>query len=99
MLKFLVDEKVNGDKYYLVGYCPKLDKYVLACVVTWIAWYNRYYELTKEEYDSFGSENLDKLAENLYRQGMSSERFLFSDKKEENDENQLILRNELWRQE
>ena len=39
----LENEKVNRDKYYSIGYSTELDKYVLACVVTWIAWYNRYY--------------------------------------------------------
>ena len=51
----LENEKINRDKYYSIGYSPELDKYVLACVVTWIAWYNRYYEISEEEYNSFGS--------------------------------------------
>ena len=95
-MKFLVNEKVRSEKFYSVGYCTVLDKYILVCVVTWIAWYNRYYEITKEEYELFGLEELDNLAENLYKQGISSERFLFSDKKEENDKEQLTLRDFVW---
>ena len=89
----LVNEKVSRDKYYFVGYSPELDKYVLACAVTRIAWYNRYYEISKEEYDLFGSAELDELADTLYRQGTDSERFLFSEKKEENDQRQPELLN------
>ena len=32
-------EKVRSEKYYSVGYNSKLNKYMLAVVVTWIAWY------------------------------------------------------------
>lgn len=85
-------EKVRSEKYYSVGYMPVIDKYVLACVVTWIAWYNRYYEITGSEYDSFGSKLLDELAETLHKQGTHSTRFLFSDKNEENTKEQLELR-------
>ena len=85
----LENEKVNRDKYYSIGYSTELDKYVLACVVTWIAWYNRYYEISEEEYDSFGSAKLDELADTLLKQGCNSKRFLFSDKKEENAQKQL----------
>ena len=87
----LKNEKINRDKYYSVGYSPELDKYVLACTVTWVARYNRYYEISEEEYNSFGSAKLDETAETLYKQGCNSERFLFSEKKEENNQQQLDL--------
>ncbi|MBE6877481.1 MAG: ABC transporter ATP-binding protein [Ruminococcus sp.] len=87
----LENERVNRDKYYFIGYSPELNKYILACAVAWIVWYHRYYEISKEEYDSFGSAELDKLADTLYKQGCNSERFLFSEKKEENNQNQLDL--------
>lgn len=87
----LENEKVNQDKYYFIGYSPELDKYVLGCAVTWIAWYNRYYEITEKEYRQFGSAELDELADHLYKQGCNSERFLFSEKKEENNQKQLDL--------
>ena len=80
----LQNELVRSEKLYRVGYMPDLDKYVMACVVPWVAWYDRYYEVSKEEYDSFGSEALDKLALELNAKGVKSDRFLFSDKKEEN---------------
>lgn len=53
------NEKVNTKLLYSVGYVPEVDKYILSCVVTWVAWYNRYYEITKEEYEAFGTERLD----------------------------------------
>ncbi len=92
----LENEKVNRDKYYFIGYSPELDKYVLACAVAWIAWFNRYYEISEEEFNSFGSAELDDLADTLYKQGSNSERFLFSEKKEENNKEQLELRDKLY---
>jgi hypothetical protein len=90
LVKGLEREKIS-DKYYGVGYSPFIDKYVLYTVVTWVAWYNRYYEISEEEYESFDSQELDVLARKLYEQGNKNERFLFSEKKEENNEEQLKL--------
>ena len=85
-------EKVNSTKLYSVGYNSKLKKYVLADVITWIAWYERYFEITEEEYNMFGTEKFDEIAENLHRNGTESRRFLFSVKDEENTPEQLIIR-------
>ena len=84
-------EKVSA-KYYSIGYNSKLNKYLLADVITWIAWYERYFEITEEEYNMFGSDELDLLAERLHREGTSSQRFLFSVKNEENTKEQLRIR-------
>ena len=80
----LQNEKVRSEKLYRVGYMPDVDKYVMACVVPWVAWYDRYYEITEEEYNAFGSETSDKLAAEFNAKGTKSDRFFFSDKKEEN---------------
>lgn len=85
-------EKINHEKYYSIGYNSKLKKYMLADVITWIAWYERYFEITEEEYNMFGTEELDELAESLHRVGTGSQRFLFSVKNEENTPEQLIMR-------
>lgn len=85
-------EKVRSEKYYSVGYNSKLNKYMLAVVVTWIAWYERYFEITEEEYNMFGSDELDAIADSCHRGGPGSQRFLFSVKNEENSAEQLILR-------
>lgn len=76
----LEKKKVRSEKYYSVGYSSGLNKFVLACVITWIAWYNRYYEISEKEYNMFGSDELDELADCLYKQGCNSDRFLFSEK-------------------
>ena len=58
----LENEKVRSEKLYCVGYLKTLGKYILSQTVPASAWYNRYYEITKEQYDSFGSESLDEFA-------------------------------------
>ncbi len=34
-------KKIRLEKYYRIGYMPTIDKYVIATVVTWIAWHNK----------------------------------------------------------
>lgn len=86
----LENEKVNKEKYYSVGYSVELKKYILVDVVTWIAWYNRYFEITEKEYNSFGTVTLDNIADLLHKDGKNSRRFLFSDKTEENNAEQKL---------
>ena len=86
------NENVNTKLLYSVGYVPEVDKYILSCVVTWVAWYNRYYEITKEEYEAFGTERLDQLASRFRELECKSDRFLFSDRDEENTTEQNALR-------
>jgi len=91
----LEKKKVNQEKYYCVGYSPELKKYILAKMITQVVWFNRYYAISEEEYNAFGTVLLDELADILYKQGCNSERFLFSEKKEENNQNQLKLQDEI----
>ena len=47
-------EKVRSEKYYTAGFIPSINKYVIADIVTWVAWYERYFETSKAEYELFG---------------------------------------------
>lgn len=84
-------EKVRSEKFYSIGYNSQLSKYVLADVITWISYFERIFEITKEEYDMFGTDELDAIADNLHREGIDSHRFLFSGRIDENTSEQLIL--------
>lgn len=90
----LDNEKVRAEKWYSVGYIAFIKKYVLATVVPWIVLYDRYFEITEAEYRLFESDlpTLDALARELSELGEFSERFLFSEKKEENSPEQSLLR-------
>ena len=85
-------ERVRSEKYYSVGYNPKIKKYLLADVSTWIAWYERYFEISEDEYEMFGADELDSIAEGFHKEGTASARFLFSIKDEENTTGQLETR-------
>lgn len=87
----LKNEKIRNEKLYRVGYIPSIAKCVMACIVTGIVWYDEYFEISEEEYNSFGTDRLDKLALELRNQGSGSPRFLFSDKNEENTNDQRKL--------
>lgn len=56
----LENEKVRSEKLYCVGYLKTLGKYILSQTVPASAWYNRYYEITKEKYDSFIQKRVPK---------------------------------------
>lgn len=62
-------EKVRKEMFYFVGYEKADQRYVLAVVITFISWYNRYDLITKEEYDWFDSDiaKLDLLAEECFQ--------------------------------
>lgn len=89
----LEKEKVRAEKLYRVGYIACIDKYVLVAVVPWIAWYDRFFEITENEYLLYDTdpEKLDALANELYDLGNLSERFLFAEKKDENSPQQAML--------
>ncbi|MBP3458643.1 MAG: ABC transporter ATP-binding protein [Lachnospiraceae bacterium] len=82
----LMEERTRREKMYSIGYSPSLEKYILSCVVCWIAWYNRYFEISKEEYDLYKTdiEQLDRIAHECHEWGEFSERFLCSEENEEN---------------
>ena len=88
----LDNEQIRKERLYRVGYISSLGKYVMACVVTGITWYDTYFEISEEEYNSFGAESLDELALKLVNQGVNSVRFLFSDMNNENTKEQSKLR-------
>lgn len=87
-------EKIRTDKLYRIGYIACLDKYVLASVVGWAVWYDRFYEISEEEYLLYDTDmpRLDDLAKELRDHGERSERLLFSEKNEENTSEQAELR-------
>jgi hypothetical protein len=92
----LTDRRVRTDKWYTVGFSPVLEKYILAVTVGWYGYYDRYYEISREEYERTLTEPeaLDKLAEELFRAVNKSERFICSDKADENSpvQNELAVK-------
>ena len=82
----ITKEKVNSKEYYRIFYSTKQSCFVLACMITDIAWYENYFSLTKEEYDYFISdtEHLNRIAESCFVLGRTSPRFLGSQKQFEN---------------
>ena len=78
----LEKEKVRKEYYYSAGYSKGLQKYVMKICITYICWYNDYYEITEEEYNKFGTKELDDLSLSLvnHTSSSSSHRFLYSEK-------------------
>lgn len=93
----LEKEKVCSQKYYSVGCSSALNKFVLSIVVTQAVWYEKYYEISENEYNMFGTDELYSLVKQLNNEGNQSDRFLFSDKNEKNNAEQLLLRDTFYR--
>lgn len=84
-------EKVNQNKIFSLGKDIVRDEYIMAITVCGIAWYERYFSISKEEFDLY-DENYDVFI-NIYNEcmelGIKSDRFLCSDKVKENTLQQL----------
>jgi len=82
----LENEKIRSEKYYSVGFDKENNRYLLSVVITWVAWFKRYYLISNEEYDWYDTNlwKLDLLAEECYNDKTSSERFVYSEREDEN---------------
>ena len=96
----LTERRVRTKKWYTVGFSPVLEKYVLALTVGWLGNYERYYEISREEYEQTLTvpDALDKLAEELFRAVNKSSRFICSGKTDENTEQQSALAQRLFKE-
>ena len=84
--KALFTDKEN---YYSVGIDEETGEYVMEVVVTWIAWYSRYFRLTPEEIQRFEEDHhsLSEMARAFVGSGGVThygDRMIFSEKTEEN---------------
>lgn len=78
----------NQDLMYSIGIDKESGKFCMEIIVPQVAWYSRFFEISKEEYDlkDLDLKYLDSIAKNLirYKIPKKSERFIYSQKEEEN---------------
>ena len=86
----LLKEKVRSEKFYSIEYSTSMKKYLLASLVQDKVLYSRYFEITEKEYNYHKKKlkKLDEIALQCAEQGISSTRYLCSDKSEENSHDQ-----------
>ena len=77
----LVSEKINQQHYFSVGYDPISENYILVQVITYMGYYNRYFKISKEEYDWFEYDinKLIVLNQECYVQNTKHPKFFFSE--------------------
>ena len=46
----LDDEIIDSEKQFTIGYSKKLDKYFMKVLVWWVALYQRWYKITKDDF-------------------------------------------------
>ena len=73
-------EKISTENCYSVGYSKGLGKYVISLFFAYLGCYCDYYEITEEEYNKFGTEELDKLAFSIRESTSPSHKFLYSER-------------------
>lgn len=49
----LENEIVCKENFFEIGYNSDMNIYIMAVLVTWVAWYDRYYAITEEDYKLF----------------------------------------------
>lgn len=86
----LAESRINSAEGYVVGYLPYLNSYVLEILEMRVVWYKRYYRITEDEYRlSFGRvSELTAIVKGIMNEGCTSDRFLFSEHKSENNAEQ-----------
>lgn len=82
----LLNEKIRNDGFYSVGFNPLVKQYIMIVIICHWFWFERYYLISKEEYEWFDSaiQKLDDLAHDCYRQGVEHPQFYCSELKCEN---------------
>jgi hypothetical protein len=82
-------EHINREGYYCLGIDEETKTYVLEVIITWVAWYSRYFRLSKEEFERYPNNQAGIDAMALSCAGAAGiennrERFIYSQKTEEN---------------
>ena len=74
----LLNEKIRNDGFYSVGFNPLVEQYIMIVIICHWFWFERYYLISKEEYEWFDSaiQKLDGLAHDCYKQGVKHPRFI-----------------------
>ena len=82
----LLNEKIRNDGFYSVGFNPLVEQYIMIVIICHWFWFERYYLISKEEYEWFDSaiQKLDGLAHDCYKQGVKHPRFICSELECEN---------------
>ncbi len=46
----IANKIVDKDNFFCIGYSHEMHMYIMAIEVAWLAWYQRYYTITEEDY-------------------------------------------------
>ena len=47
------NKRIDKDKFFMVGYCPEIEKHLLCVHISWVAGYDRYYVLDEEDTEMY----------------------------------------------
>ena len=64
------NEKINIDKFFSVGFCPEIERYLLCVHISWVVGYDRYYAIDAEDimlYEESPDEFCQKYAKEINR--------------------------------
>lgn len=96
----LMDEKVDVQHFFSVGYDDVSGSYILSVVIAYVSWFNRYFKITEEEYTWFDKdhERLVAFMQECYDKNIHHPRFFFSEFDADNTEEQEKIKWNYFRQ-
>ena len=50
------NKKIDREKFFMLGYCPEIEKHLLCVHISWVAGYDRYYVLDEEDTEMYEKE-------------------------------------------
>ena len=50
------NKRIDKDKFFMLGYCPEIEKHLLCVHISWVAGYDRYYVLDEEDTEMYKKE-------------------------------------------
>ena len=50
------NKRIDRDKFFMLGYCPEIEKHLLCVHISWVAGYDRYYVLDEEDTEMYEKE-------------------------------------------
>lgn len=45
--------KINGEKFFSIGYCTDIEEYLLCVHISWVAGYDRYYKMDEGDFELY----------------------------------------------
>jgi hypothetical protein len=74
-----IQEWINRDEYYRIGYDKSSKQNIIAITITWICWYEIFFKLTNEEFE-WHKTQIEKLNDLAHRMAVDKGNMFYKDR-------------------